>query len=335
MRGFQLRRGLHQARDAQQRVLGRQVAIRWREERRPLNVRHVVRAAGGDADHLNPQLRQQRQQTMGLVHARAMLAEGPRPVVIGGPVVGDADAVRAGLPGGHVEGAQAQADAESRRLAADAGDDLAQEARAVFEAAAVASRATEGAEKLVAQVAVAVLDIDPGEAGALRQTGRVDEVLDQAGDLVVAEQDRVVVGRDAELRVQQGMTVERARLHRPAGVGAAEAAGVRQLQADAEVVDRAEALAVGLDEGLAQAGDGGQGRLVEQQLVGVGAALVAHGDGLPAPDELGAAEAEASPAADRQLRGLAVERPVPALHGQDAPAVADGPEVAVQRPGHG
>ena len=131
------------------------------------------------------------------------------------------------------------------------------------------------------------------------------------------------------------MAVEGAGLQGRAGVGAAEAAGVGELEADAEVVGVAEAFAVGVDEGLAQGGDGGQRGLVEQELVGVGAAVVADGDGLAAPDELGAAEAEAPPAAGSQRRGAAVEFAVPALHGQDAPAVADGAEVGVEGLGEG
>ena len=108
-----------------------------------------------------------------------------------------------------------------------------------------------------------------------------------------------------------------------------------ELEADAQVVGVAEAFAVGRDEGLAQGGDGGQRGFVEQELVGVGAAIVADGDGLAAPDELGAAEAEALPAAGSQLCGPSVEFAVPALHGQDAPAVADGAEVSVEGPGEG
>ena len=231
------------------------------------------------------------------------------------------------------EGAEAHADAEAGRLGADAGDDLAQEAGAVLEAAAIAPGATPGAEELVAEIAVAVLDIDPGEAGLLRQARRRDEILDEAGDLVVVEEDVVVV--DAELRIQQGVAVEGAGLEGRAGVGAAEAARVGELEADAQVGGVAEAFAVGRDEGLAQAGDGGQRGFVEQELVGVGAAIVADGDGLAAPDELGAAEAEALPAAGSQLCGPAVEFAVPALHGQDAPAVADGAEVGVEGLGEG
>ena len=53
-----------------------------------------------------------------------------------------------------------------------------------------------------------------------------------------------------------------------AGVGAAKAAGVRELEADAEVGGVAEAFAVAVDEGLAQGGDGGQRGFVEQELVG-------------------------------------------------------------------
>ena len=117
-------------------------------------------------------------------------------------------------------------------------------------------------------------------------------------------------------------------------VGAAEAAGVRELQADVEIVGavRAEARRVRGDQRLAQAHEIGQRVLVDDELVGVGAAIVAHGGRLPAEDQLGAAEPEPLPAPERQLGGMAVERAIPALHRQDAEAVAER-EAARQRVG--
>ena len=55
------------------------------------------------------------------------------------------------------------------------------------------------------------------------------------------------------------------------------------------------------------------------------------GDRLAAPDQLRAADAEALPAAARQVARLAVERAVPALHRQDAEPVADADAVELER----
>ena len=96
-----------------------------------------------------------------------------------------------------------------------------------------------------------------------------------------------------------------------------------------QVVDRREVLGVGVDEQLAQPGDVGQGLLGHDELAGAAPALGADGDRLGAEDQLGAAQAPALPAPPGEVGGPAVGRAVPALHGQDGEAVADG--AAVQR----
>src|SRR5690606_27122191 len=70
-----------------------------------------------------------------------------------------ARAVRAGAEGNPVKGAEAHADFETGRTLADSGDDFAQEAGAVFEAAAVATGAVNSGEKFVTEVAVTVLEV--------------------------------------------------------------------------------------------------------------------------------------------------------------------------------
>jgi len=85
------------------------------------------------------------------------------------------------------------------------GGRLPQESRAVLEAAAVAAGPVDRAEEFVAQIAVAVLEIDECEPGTLGQRGCAREVLDEAGDVIVAEQR--IVGRDAELPVEQRVVV--------------------------------------------------------------------------------------------------------------------------------
>ena len=75
------------------------------------------------------------------------------------------------------------------------------------------------------------------------------------------------------------------------------------------------------------------GVLADDQLVGVGAAVLADGDGFAAPDQLGAAQAEVVPAPSGQLAGPAVERAVPAFHRQDAPAIAGAQAARLERPG--
>ncbi|OQA40206.1 MAG: hypothetical protein BWY52_02927 [Chloroflexi bacterium ADurb.Bin325] len=315
--------------NAYQRVLRRLVAVRGREERGSLDVRVVVRAAAGDADQADAELGQEVEEALRLgqiqPQARAVAAErvaiaGVRPV----RPVRHARAVRAGLEGDEVERADAHRDLQPRRGRAHRGGRLAQEARAVLEAAAVAPRPVDRAEKLVAQVAVAVLDIDEREPRALGQRRGAAEVLDQPGDVVVAEQR--VVGRDAELAVEQRVMVEDGGLELLA-VGPGEAARMGELEADEQVVGPAVRGQVLCDQRLAQPSQRGQVGFVDEQLVRVCAAIVAHGHRLAAEDELCAAPPETAPAPQRQLGGRAVRGAVPPLHRQHREPVADGEAV--------
>ena len=240
------------------------------------------------------------------------------------------------LEGDGVEGAEAHADQEPRRAAAQAGDHLAQEARAVLEVPAEPAGAVAAAQQLVAEVAVAVLDVHELVAGLLREHARGDEALYQRLDLLVGGQG-VVVG-DAEALVEYGMARRDPRLGASLVRGLAEPPGVGELQADQQVVGGAVALPVLVDQRAAQAGQIVDGVLADAELVGVGAAGVLDGHRLASPDQLGAAPAEGAPAPLDQVRGPPVGGAVPSLHGLHAEAVAHGAAVRKgqrlrQRPG--
>ena len=181
-------------------------------------------------------------------------------------------------------------------------------------------RGVRAAQQLVAEVAVAVLDVDEVEAGALRQHRGLHEARRQVVEVVVGQQRHRAVGADAA--VEHRVRVRRERLRLLVRVGARVAARVGQLQADDQVVGAEPGAAVTREQVLAQLHEVGLRRRTEAQLVRVGAAVVAHGDRLAAPDQLRAALAEALPAAPRQVGRAAVGRAVPAFHRQDAEAVA-------------
>ena len=86
-----------------------------------------------------------------------------------------------------------------------------QEARAVLEAAAVAALAVARAQQLVAEVAVAVLDVDELKPDGVGAPRGVDEVVDEAVEVVVGHQ------RDAagEALVEDG--IDGARRAAPGG----------------------------------------------------------------------------------------------------------------------
>jgi hypothetical protein len=89
--------------------------------------------------------------------------------------------------GQHVEGADADPDQQARGVAADAGDHLAQEAGAVLKASAVAAAPGHRAQKFVAKIAVAMLEIDERVTGLLGEYRRTDEVADQIIDLTIGQ----------------------------------------------------------------------------------------------------------------------------------------------------
>ena len=129
------------------------------------------------------------------------------------------------------------------------------------------------------------------------------------------------------------MRVGHARLGAIGSVRPREASRVRELQPDQEIVGRVRAkpFAVRADELVAQRTDRPLRALVEHQLIGIGPAVVAHGNRLAAPHQLGAALSEVAPAAAREIAGLAIRGAVPPFHRQDAEAVADDRAVDLQR----
>ena len=179
-----------------------------------------------------------------------------------------------------------------------------------------------GREKLVAQVAVTVLQVDEVEADVARVLRGDHVVVDELADVAIAHQR--IVGRETELAIEDRMPIEDHRLHPRLVVGLAEASRVRELQSDHEIVVVAHRLAVPRHERLAHRRDLGLGGFGHQQLVGIGAAVVAHRDRFAAPDHLGAGEAEVAPAADGVLGRSSILEAVPSFHRLDRETIADG-----------
>ena len=226
-----------------------------------------------------------------------------------------------------VGGRQPHADAEPRAGAADLLHDARQQAGAAGELAAVGARARVRGQQLVQQVAVAALDVDEVETGALRHRGGLHHAFADALQFGVAEQGR---GRVESIPLrEQRMLLGQARPQ--LAVGSGEAAAVRQLQADHH------RLGIAADLGAAVPHLGQQGDqvafavLVQAQLVGVGATAGRHRERLAAPDQRCPAAAEVAPAPQRvQARG-AVAGAVPALHRLRAEAVVQGAAEQPQR----
>ena len=155
-----------------------------------------------------------------------------------------------GLERRRIKRAEADPDQESRTFPPDARDDFPRKARAVLEAPAERPRPRHRAEHLVPEVPVTVLDIDKLKSRALRQLGGANVVVDEPADLIVAQHDAVVIGRDAESGVENRMVIRDLRFQFPLVARAAEATAVRQLQADQKIVDVFEVVAMSLFQPL-------------------------------------------------------------------------------------
>src|SRR5262249_31062737 len=138
--------------------------------------------------------------------------------------------------GDTVEHVQARGDDEAGRFGTDAGDDVAGQARAVLQAAAVAPRPRLRGQQLVQQVAVALLDVYELEPDPLGQLRRGHVMIDQPAQVVVVEKRVIRVNDPAGRLVHDRARVEDGVVEGDQRPAVAVAAGVRQLQADDEVI---------------------------------------------------------------------------------------------------
>ncbi len=113
------------------------------------------------------------------------------------------------------------------------------------------------------------------------------------------------------------------------GVGAAKASRVRQLQPKDEVISSPEMLVMDSQGFFTQRSQSRGCAVVEDQLIGVGAAFWKDCNGLSAPDQLRAAPAEIQPSPPSQLRRPPIGFAVPSFHGLHRKPVAD-PAVPVK-----
>src|SRR5262249_61927395 len=72
---------------------------------------------------------------------------------------------------------------------------------------------------------------------------------------------------------------------------------------------------------------------VTQKLIGIRAAVLAHRNGFPSPDEFCAACSEMAPPSDCQFAGTSVRRAVPAFHRLNRETVSDAGAVNIDWPG--
>ena len=110
-----------------------------------------------------------------------------------------------------------------------------------------------GAQELMGEVAMAMLDVDEIEAAFARSLRRGHEIIDEAAYVAIADH-RLVFGI-AELSVEQRVPISDHRLEFLVIVRLAEAAGMGELQADHEAFIAAHGLAMRIDQRVAQVSD--------------------------------------------------------------------------------
>src|SRR5271168_2402343 len=119
------------------------------------------------------------------------------------------------------------------------------------------------------------------------------------------------------------MAVEDTRLEMPLLIRTTVTARMGQLQSDQQSIIRSGSSAMLFDERLSKARETGPRVRSGHELIGIGAAFVAHRYGFAAPDQFRPATPESLPSAKSMFAGIAVARSVPAFHGLDSEAIAD------------
>ena len=71
--------------------------------------------------------------------------------------------------------------------------------------------------------------------------------------------------------------------------------------------------------------DGAEGLRLQDQLIRIGAPVVAHCCGLTAPDQLGTTRPKTTPASQQEIGRKSLRGPIPPLHRQHGEPVADAP----------
>ena len=186
------------------------------------------------------------------------------------------------LEGDPIDGAEADGDHQIGGLVTNTADNFAQEAGAVFETASIASRAIETAEELVAQITVAVLDVDEIKSQISSNCCSVYELFNQVVDLKIGK-DADFVGAATPL-VKNRMMIESDWLKLVLGVWSGKTPRVGELEPDQLIVILAKRFAMGLKEFRSHMADFSLGLFMKPKLIGVCAGSVLNGNGLASPD---------------------------------------------------
>ena len=180
---FQFRSNPDETGDTEERVFRRLVSIGGRKEGGPLDVGIVVRATGGNANKIDPEVPQQGDELSRLLE---IVQIGMRGIAAKGVLVRAVDflwhaqAGRGLSIGQGIEGAQANCDLQIGNRSSDAVHDVTKKAGAVFKTSAVDSGAIPGTQEFVSKVAVAMFDVHEMVSAIPGQSRGINEVPNDA-----------------------------------------------------------------------------------------------------------------------------------------------------------
>ena len=149
----------------------------------------------------------------------------------------------------HVKCTQAHGEIDVVALCPNPRHDLAQDARAIFKAAAKLPFPRVGTQKFVQQIAVAMLEIHKVRPHLTRDAGGAHVIGNQF--LHLAIRPHIPVALHLEFVIQNRMPIRNARFVGKLSVRTAEASGMRQLKAQSQVIGCAILFAVGGQQEIA------------------------------------------------------------------------------------
>ena len=192
------------------------------------------------------------------------------------------------LPDGHLllvssrEGRVLRLESSGELLAHADLNDLAQKSCAIIKTSSIFSIAGVRAQKFVAQVAMAMFDVDKIETDLAGDTRRTLKLLDDSANFSVREQGKIA--GQAESAIQNRMAVQNSWLRAIVRIRLAVAAGVRKLQANQQAVSRSCGSFVFRNQLGAQLRQACACMLCDDKLIGIRTRTVRDSGGFASPN---------------------------------------------------
>ena len=321
--------------DIVERMFRHLVSVAHRIVRRTLHVDVVIGTADRRANQFDSILFQQFDELNGFlqigvhVHAGTVAAEcvGIASAV---PFHRMADSVLAFDEREDIEQTHPGGEIESGHMCLKSFRDFPEEAGAVFKGATVFARAVVGGQELMTEIAVSVFDVNKIEACFLSDFRGFDEVLHDLADLFIRDD---ILWPVVKFFVEKRMGICRFRFENIGLVRMRIASGMGQLEPDAEIIVATEFFPVNPVHLRTDVFQRFFCMIRNEKLLRIASAGMHNGTRFRSVKKFCSAFGKTEPAALGEFAGRAVIHAVPAFHGKDRPAVADGASLVFYRLG--